>query len=447
MSIWSTLGIDPTRDKREIKRAYAKMAARYHPEEQPEKFQEIYDAYEQALSYAEGYAGTEYHFEEVVYKEEPVKDSEVSLGNHASVPKSEMIDFYKLTADSPDKPMPPNEENSINFDGKIPQTPRQRIVLKDGSEENQIDFEGRIPKTPRQGLNRIEDDEEVRIDFERLAPDSDRKLMLKPPTEQTINFQSIVREESPDEPQYHAEPEVHVKKKKKMCLEAVLKIIVIIGTWCFMWGLLHEFKGGDTDVFSGFKEPQSGQERVQRTLERSYDTGFFVTPMEIPDSMNGVYYLVADGKKIEDYQWFECGTTDGAVQVTFIASLDDSGAINYDYSYKQLFAFLYHVGLGGYLDYADIQKNNLGYMNKGEKRYCYPIIKLASANVNDDFFQRINQLCDLVQNSEAQFYNREQLTINIKNSSNGAVYNLHISKGKKVDIKVVKQELLAFFGR
>lgn len=422
MSIWSTLGIDPTRDKREIKRAYAKMAARYHPEEQPEKFQEIYDAYEQALSYAEGHAGTEYHFEKVDYK--------LTTGGTGNT----------------EKPLLQNEENSINFDGKIPKTPRQRIVLKDSAEENQIDFEGRIPKTPRQGLNRIEDDEEVRLDFEQLAPDSNRRLMLKPPTEQTINFQSIVKEEPPDEPQHHTEPQYHVKKKKKMSLKDVLKYTVVIGTWWFIWGLLHEFTGDNVDFFSGFKESQSGQECVQRTLKDRYDTDFLVIPMEIPDSVNGVYYLVAEGKKKEDYQWFVCNTTDEAVQVTFIASYD-SGLINYDYSYKQLFAFLNYVGLGGYVDHADIQKNNLDYMNKGEKRYCYPIIKLSSGDLNAVFFQRINQLCDLIQNSEAQFYNSEQLTINIKNSGNGAVYNLHISKGKKVDIEAVKQELLAFFER
>ena len=148
MSIWSTLGIEPTKDKRKIKRAYAKMAARYHPEEQPEKFQEVYDAYE-------------------------------------------MTDFYKPTADSPGEPKEPEpvNEDSIDFDGKIPRTPRQRIVIEDNKEKNQIDFE-------------------------QLVPDSGRKLMLKPTAEQTINFDSIVREDPPDESQHHKEPGEHEKKNE-----------------------------------------------------------------------------------------------------------------------------------------------------------------------------------------------------------------------------------------
>jgi len=48
-SNWDILGIDATTDKRVIKRAYAKMLAKYHPEEFPEKFEEINHAYKWAL--------------------------------------------------------------------------------------------------------------------------------------------------------------------------------------------------------------------------------------------------------------------------------------------------------------------------------------------------------------------------------------------------------------
>lgn len=51
--IWRLLEIEETRDKRAIKRAYGKMVAKYHPEEQPEEFQKIRTAYEMALDYAE----------------------------------------------------------------------------------------------------------------------------------------------------------------------------------------------------------------------------------------------------------------------------------------------------------------------------------------------------------------------------------------------------------
>jgi len=52
MNSFTILGIEPTTDKRAIKRAYAKMLAKYHPEEYPEKFNKINQAYQNALLYA-----------------------------------------------------------------------------------------------------------------------------------------------------------------------------------------------------------------------------------------------------------------------------------------------------------------------------------------------------------------------------------------------------------
>lgn len=54
MNIWSILGIQPTNDIRAIKKAYAKRSREIHPEESPEEFSELHNAYEQALKYAKG---------------------------------------------------------------------------------------------------------------------------------------------------------------------------------------------------------------------------------------------------------------------------------------------------------------------------------------------------------------------------------------------------------
>lgn len=50
--MWDILGIEKTTDQRKIKRSYARLVAKYHPEEEPDKFQEIQQAYERALRYA-----------------------------------------------------------------------------------------------------------------------------------------------------------------------------------------------------------------------------------------------------------------------------------------------------------------------------------------------------------------------------------------------------------
>ena len=50
--IWDTLQIDEGADKKEIKKAYARLSREIHPEEKPEEFQRLYEAYQKALRYA-----------------------------------------------------------------------------------------------------------------------------------------------------------------------------------------------------------------------------------------------------------------------------------------------------------------------------------------------------------------------------------------------------------
>ena len=52
MNIWETLGIEPTTDVKFIRRRYAELVRLYHPEDQPEIYQEIVEAYQEALTYA-----------------------------------------------------------------------------------------------------------------------------------------------------------------------------------------------------------------------------------------------------------------------------------------------------------------------------------------------------------------------------------------------------------
>lgn len=50
--VWAELGIEPTKEIRTIKKAYARQIAKYHPEEYPEEFQKLHEAYEAALEQA-----------------------------------------------------------------------------------------------------------------------------------------------------------------------------------------------------------------------------------------------------------------------------------------------------------------------------------------------------------------------------------------------------------
>lgn len=51
---FDTLEIQITKDKKQIKKAYALLTKRYHPEEHPEEWSKIHEAYEAALRYADG---------------------------------------------------------------------------------------------------------------------------------------------------------------------------------------------------------------------------------------------------------------------------------------------------------------------------------------------------------------------------------------------------------
>lgn len=53
MNIWKILGIEPTTDKKAIRKAYAAKTKVIHPEEKPEEFRQLHEAYQAALGYAD----------------------------------------------------------------------------------------------------------------------------------------------------------------------------------------------------------------------------------------------------------------------------------------------------------------------------------------------------------------------------------------------------------
>ncbi len=74
MNIWLELGIDETLDKRKIKRAYAAKLKINNPEDDPESFQILRDAYENALYYSE-HASQENDFNTERETEQKIQDN------------------------------------------------------------------------------------------------------------------------------------------------------------------------------------------------------------------------------------------------------------------------------------------------------------------------------------------------------------------------------------
>ena len=109
MNFWSILGIPPTKNLKDIKRAYAKQSKVYHPEDDPENFQRLQKAYQEALAWQKSKSGNEDVSAVIGYKQADgsvvgmvsASQLEVSFKQAADASKSsqnqESIDELELT--------------------------------------------------------------------------------------------------------------------------------------------------------------------------------------------------------------------------------------------------------------------------------------------------------------------------------------------------------------
>lgn len=84
MNAWEILGIEPTSDKKEIKKAYAKLLKQYHPEENPEKFKQIQVAYQQCLHSDQEIESVSY--EQNIENKQDIKTQPISIKEDTIVP-------------------------------------------------------------------------------------------------------------------------------------------------------------------------------------------------------------------------------------------------------------------------------------------------------------------------------------------------------------------------
>lgn len=84
MNVWEILGIEPTSDKKEIKKAYARLLKQYHPEENPEKFKKIQAAYQQCLHSDQEIESVSY--EQNIESKHDIKTQPISIKEDTIVP-------------------------------------------------------------------------------------------------------------------------------------------------------------------------------------------------------------------------------------------------------------------------------------------------------------------------------------------------------------------------
>lgn len=84
MNAWEILGVEPTSDKKEIKKAYARLLKQYHPEENPEKFKQIQAAYQQCLHSDQEIESVSY--EQNIESKKDIKTQPISIKEDTIVP-------------------------------------------------------------------------------------------------------------------------------------------------------------------------------------------------------------------------------------------------------------------------------------------------------------------------------------------------------------------------
>ena len=84
MNAWEILGIEPTSDKKEIKKAYARLLKQYHPEENPEEFKQIQAAYQQCLHPDQEIESVSY--EQNIESKQDIKTQPISIKEDTIVP-------------------------------------------------------------------------------------------------------------------------------------------------------------------------------------------------------------------------------------------------------------------------------------------------------------------------------------------------------------------------
>lgn len=117
MNCWDILGIKPTDNLKEIKRAYASKSREVHPEEHPEEFKQLHEAYEQSTNFAKSKVAPPVASPQPVSPKsseaEEVEEEEnlVERVDTATVEEQGYVDNADWRA-----PINEEDENFINFD-------------------------------------------------------------------------------------------------------------------------------------------------------------------------------------------------------------------------------------------------------------------------------------------------------------------------------------------
>ena len=500
MDIWSTLQIERTTDKRKIKKAYARLAAKFHPEEHPDEFQRIYAAYEEALKYAERSGHTSYHTDVSFFMPEETPKKPVhkkqqrdidferlvtpEAGKHKNEPAEgnrEDIDFERLVTPEPerhkDKTAEGNRED-IDFERLVQQETRKGLYVK--SRDDKIDFsvlgdaDGEDAHTKEIdaliGRFRIVIyDQMMRDDtraWKRLLGDASF-LQLHLERDFIIKFAVMFREVQPakavsrviydalDFPaienlyEYEVYGELKeillkdIKGKSRRVkhpneLQNKLKVYRVAGIFLGILSLIVSFGEPVKILMDTINGNTALEDALEEYLEEHYEEDFFVSSTGQPDDIMDAYYLMAEGKDVSDYRWFVVWSDYEDVDIRFYASWAEGEGFRFAYGYQLMFAILDYTNLSVYEE--DIDKHNMEYYEKGERQYSYPVIQVTE-EIIEGFYERLGNSVDLIAQSDCIFEEAECVFLNLHNPHTEEIYPLPIRQGETIDKEAMRKEV------
>lgn len=157
MSIWEELGIERTDNAREIKKAYAAKLKFVHPEEHPEEFQKLHEAYKLALNIAKYQANM------------PKRQAAPVLEKKEKPPVTEKteetidFDFKRKNEETANEDSPDSQEKPIAFDFKNRNEKSDETENEDSTvkRDNPFDFDSAIKRNTLRHDNEVMEKAEV----------------------------------------------------------------------------------------------------------------------------------------------------------------------------------------------------------------------------------------------------------------------------------------------
>lgn len=115
MSPWKRLQLEPSNDVKAIRRAYAQQLKRYHPEEDPEGYQQLRQAYEQIMTEIKTQAVYSPPFSEP-QEEEDFQDTNIREDHNYDVNDTDILN----TTNNIKEPITPPSRLWLQGDGHEP---------------------------------------------------------------------------------------------------------------------------------------------------------------------------------------------------------------------------------------------------------------------------------------------------------------------------------------